>query len=473
MPGRQSLQLPAVVETTSEQATEAVGEALAHRLTAGDVVALVGPLGAGKTCFTRGLARGLGAGEPVASPTFALVREYRGRVAVRHVDLYRLEPAEIEELDWRDLFYGSGVAVVEWADKGRRFLPAGHYLVEIRPDQADDPGRRLISIAGPAGRPEGAAPSAPGFAEAESRVLCLPADLLPRESPSKALAIDTSTRARSLAALRDGIIHETYWPPGLGELQAEDLAAGVRVLLRQAGLGPRDLELVAVTLGPGSFTGVKVGLASAKALAYALRCPLVGVGTLDVLAAGVLVTGVQAAGRLGGQPGADGAPSRPDAALALLDAKRGEIFGAAYLGEAPGGENHHLNPIAAPGSEPYLAGAEEEVLTRLGATLGPGRGRLVVLTGDWAARVSSRGLEALRAAAPGWEMGVRPSGPESPRASDLLLLARARLMSPGQIARGVRQSAGNDPFSLQPLYLRGPGVAEPPQAAAGKSGVLP
>ncbi len=119
----------------SPEATEALGEKMAKDLGAGDIVLLEGPLGAGKTCFTRGLARGLGADpDAVLSPTFALVREVPGgRLALHHVDLYRLEgPHETASLGLDELFDGDGVSVVEWPERLGPLCPAGAWRVAIR-----------------------------------------------------------------------------------------------------------------------------------------------------------------------------------------------------------------------------------------------------------------------------------------------------------------------------------------------------
>ena len=115
------------VETRRPEDTEAVAERLGRTAEGGELIGLEGELGAGKTCFVRGLARGLGADpETVASPTFVIATEYRsGRLPLHHVDLYRLEPPLRDTLFLRDVLYGAGVAAVEWFDR----LP---------PDVADD-----------------------------------------------------------------------------------------------------------------------------------------------------------------------------------------------------------------------------------------------------------------------------------------------------------------------------------------------
>ena len=110
--------MTAEILTHSEEETSAAGERLGATLRAGDVVLLYGELGAGKTAFVRGLARGLGASsDEVSSPTFTLIQEYAGRVTLYHVDLYRLEPREIPDLGLEDLVLGEGVVAIEWADR--------------------------------------------------------------------------------------------------------------------------------------------------------------------------------------------------------------------------------------------------------------------------------------------------------------------------------------------------------------------
>jgi tRNA threonylcarbamoyladenosine biosynthesis protein TsaE len=109
--------LPEQVTTTSAAETEAIGEVLGKRLRTGDMVLLKGELGAGKTTFVRGVARGAGSAAPVASPTFQLVRIYPGRLQVAHIDLYRIEkPSELGDLGLDELLL-QGAVVAEWGDR--------------------------------------------------------------------------------------------------------------------------------------------------------------------------------------------------------------------------------------------------------------------------------------------------------------------------------------------------------------------
>ena len=128
--------------TASEEETSLAGESLAASLNPGDVVLLYGQLGAGKTAFVRGMARGLGAAPgDVSSPTFTLIQEYAGTLAtLYHVDLYRLEPKEVDDLGLDDLVSGDGVVAIEWAERwtGR---PDAAYEVWI--DEAGEERREI------------------------------------------------------------------------------------------------------------------------------------------------------------------------------------------------------------------------------------------------------------------------------------------------------------------------------------------
>lgn len=116
----------------SPEQTQRLGVSIGEVALPGDIYFLVGDLGVGKTCLTQGIAWGLGIKEYAASPSFVLVRELHGRLPLYHMDLYRLDHIEeIEDLGLDEYLYGSGVCVVEWAEKGFAVLPAEHLLIEI------------------------------------------------------------------------------------------------------------------------------------------------------------------------------------------------------------------------------------------------------------------------------------------------------------------------------------------------------
>jgi len=126
--------------STSPAETEAFGERFGKRLRPGDLVLLTGELGAGKTTFVRGVARGIGSSAPVASPTFQLVRMYAGRVQLAHIDLYRIErTSELADLGLDELL-DQGAAVVEW---GERLDAPKAALVHLEHLEGD---RRMIRV---------------------------------------------------------------------------------------------------------------------------------------------------------------------------------------------------------------------------------------------------------------------------------------------------------------------------------------
>jgi tRNA threonylcarbamoyladenosine biosynthesis protein TsaE len=130
----------------SVEETMELGAKLAGRLKKGDLVALIGDLGSGKTVFTKGIAKGLGVKKVsyVNSPTFVIIKEYAGRIPLYHFDLYRLDRSSVIDAEnFEEYFYGDGVTVVEWADKIRKILPERR--IEVRMAVAGE-GRRKIEI---------------------------------------------------------------------------------------------------------------------------------------------------------------------------------------------------------------------------------------------------------------------------------------------------------------------------------------
>ncbi|HAZ10257.1 MAG: tRNA (adenosine(37)-N6)-threonylcarbamoyltransferase complex ATPase subunit type 1 TsaE [Omnitrophica bacterium GWA2_41_15] len=121
--------------TNSAKETMLIGERLARKLKPGDMIALSGDLGSGKTTFTKGIGKGLGVKDSkrINSPTFVLIKEYNGRVPLYHLDLYRLDDLkEIENLAIEEYIYGNGITVIEWAEKIKSILPKKHILVKFK-----------------------------------------------------------------------------------------------------------------------------------------------------------------------------------------------------------------------------------------------------------------------------------------------------------------------------------------------------
>ena len=135
------------LETSSEAETEAAGESLGRSLDAGSVVLLYGDLGAGRTAFVRGMARGVGAlPDEVSSPTFTLVQEYAGTsLTLYHVDLYRLDSAEVDDLGLDDLLDSRGIVAIEWAE---RWPGRPRRAIDVQLEESGE-GRRRIRVARP------------------------------------------------------------------------------------------------------------------------------------------------------------------------------------------------------------------------------------------------------------------------------------------------------------------------------------
>ncbi|MHB8997828.1 MAG: tRNA (adenosine(37)-N6)-threonylcarbamoyltransferase complex ATPase subunit type 1 TsaE [Armatimonadota bacterium] len=135
------------VTSGSPEQTQALGKCLAHGLRVGDLLALEGQLGAGKTCFVQGLAEGLGVRGRVASPTFIVMRQHPGEIPLFHADAYRLGSAEeLEDVGLED-WLGEGVVAIEWADQVLEALPPDYLVIEISGE--DDTRLLTFSANGP------------------------------------------------------------------------------------------------------------------------------------------------------------------------------------------------------------------------------------------------------------------------------------------------------------------------------------
>ncbi|OGC30619.1 tRNA (adenosine(37)-N6)-threonylcarbamoyltransferase complex ATPase subunit type 1 TsaE [candidate division WOR-1 bacterium RIFOXYB2_FULL_48_7] len=130
--------------TKSADETVALGEKIGAFLLPNQLIALSGPLGAGKTTFIQGIARGLGVADYVTSPTFIIINEYQGRLPLYHVDLYRLEdPAAIIELGLEEYFDRGGVCLIEWAERLGQLLPERAQTIDL---QIVDENERTICV---------------------------------------------------------------------------------------------------------------------------------------------------------------------------------------------------------------------------------------------------------------------------------------------------------------------------------------
>jgi len=137
------------ITTYGPAETRRLGQWLGRHLQAGDFVALVGDLGTGKTHLSGGVLEGLGVERHGGSPTFTLLWEYQGRLPVYHWDVYRLNsPEELDDLGYEEYFYGSGVNLVEWADRVAPLWPETALRIDLTYGAGDDD--RVLAFTGPA-----------------------------------------------------------------------------------------------------------------------------------------------------------------------------------------------------------------------------------------------------------------------------------------------------------------------------------
>jgi len=130
--------------THSEEETIALGKKIGSKLQKGDVIALQGTLGAGKTTITKGIALALGIEDTITSPTFCLISEYEGKMPLYHMDVYRLEGGEdFINLGVDDMLYGRGVCLIEWSEKIMEELPKKTIILRLEPKED---GSRTISL---------------------------------------------------------------------------------------------------------------------------------------------------------------------------------------------------------------------------------------------------------------------------------------------------------------------------------------
>lgn len=132
------------ISNSAEETKKAAAD-FAKTLRAGDVLCMYGDLGAGKTAFVQGLARGLGINEPITSPTFTIVNEYYGDMPLYHFDVYRIaDPDEMYEVGYEEYVYGDGVSVIEWAELIEDILPRTRYKITILRDISQGEDYRKI-----------------------------------------------------------------------------------------------------------------------------------------------------------------------------------------------------------------------------------------------------------------------------------------------------------------------------------------
>ena len=280
----------------------------------GDVLAFTGSLGMGKTAFTRGLARGLGCRGRVTSPTFTIVNEYEGKTPLFHFDMYRLGSSdELFDIGWDDYLARGGVCAVEWSERVSDALPERYDLRRYRAH-----GR------------------ARGLAHHHGHW---------RQIRMKILALETSAKSVSCAVVEDGApLASAYQCTGL--THSRTLLPMVDAMLKNADLTLEDIDAIAIAAGPGSFTGLRIGIAAVKGLAWAADKPCLGVSTLEAMAQNIAhIDGL---------------------IVGAMDARRSQVYNAVF--EANGGELTLLTPDRAISLEELCAqlSGKQQPITVLG-----------------------------------------------------------------------------------------------------------
>lgn len=314
--------------TAGAQETAAWGRRLAPLLQPGDTVLLSGDLGAGKTRLVQGVAAGLGLADSPVSPTFNIVLSYSGgRLPLHHFDLYRLEDAgQLEDIGLREYLDGDGACFIEWAERFPGVFD-GYLALDIRKGPGDERllfgsaegvrGRELLAaLADPAsiggepsqvaavpsalgcggggetgGQPPSSAERAGGVSSGAAGGPVPASDPLTRADGDRPLVLAFDTANEVVAVALGGLDAEAreVRPVAFREIAAHrasntTLIPAIDAMLDSLGVGRGRLASIAVGRGPGSFTGVRIAVATAKGIAQALGLPLVGLSTLDAVA---------------------------------------------------------------------------------------------------------------------------------------------------------------------------------------------
>src|SRR5660398_271018 len=290
-----------------------IGRRLASALRPGDLVLLEGHLGSGKTELVREVCRGLGVVGPVRSPSFTLANMYAGVVRVNHLDLYRVPALEAADALVPEEFVGEDViTLVEWPEVAGEVLGRYSYKVYLEHETLERAGFNLW----PAVRSR-LSGGRPRVVNVSGRVGVNGSE---EHGAGSVLCLDTATDWCSVALLdtgTTGIEVKSESALEAGRSHARLLLPMIDRVLGAADIGPDGVAAIVVGCGPGTFTGVRMGVATGRAIALGLGVPIAGVSTLGALAAAA--TGL-------GSVGAQGV----ETLAVCVDARRGELFVAAY-----------------------------------------------------------------------------------------------------------------------------------------------
>ena len=240
---------------------------------------MYGDLGVGKTAFVQGLAKGLGIDEPITSPTFTIVNEYSGRLPLYHFDVYRIADSdEMYEIGYEEYVYGDGVSVIEWPQLIDDILPEKDMTLLYQ---------RITAVT-----------------------------IITENRNSKRRQKNESSCNRYLvnvatvAVMEDELLLGEYIL-NHKKTHSQKIMTMIEQILSELELTVQNIDIFAAAIGPGSFTGLRIGVATVKALAHATGKPVVSVGTLEALAYNV--------------------PYAEHIIVPIMDARRDNVFTASYI----------------------------------------------------------------------------------------------------------------------------------------------
>lgn len=220
------------------------------------IICLNGELGSGKTVFTKGIANALGINESITSPTFTIIKEYDGELPLYHMDVYRLD-GNIEGVGIEEYFTKGGVVVIEWADAIKKYLPTER--IDIKFKILDENKRVLIM------EPHGK----------KYEDLC--------EAVLWNIFLDTSN-SHLIVAIYKNKTKLAYYNEKCDNNLSSQIMIIIDKIFKEAKTSPWDIDKIFVVTGPGSFTGIRIGVTIAKTFAWAFATEIVPISSLEVMA---------------------------------------------------------------------------------------------------------------------------------------------------------------------------------------------
>lgn len=258
-----------IFKSKSENDTKEFAKKFASKLKKGDVIVLSGDLGSGKTKFTEGFLSYFGLENEISSPTFTIVNEYRkDDINIYHFDVYRLEDSSEFYAIGGEEYFEKGICIIEWGELIEDALPKKYIKIDFSRG-SDNENSRILNVQFKRNR----------------------LGIYERSFILKILCIDTSGNLCSVAILEDTtLINKLELNNGL--THSETLMPLIKELLNTSKISLKDIDLFAVDIGPGSFTGLRIGIATVKAFSDSLNIPCVGISSLEILAYNIKNEGI-------------------------------------------------------------------------------------------------------------------------------------------------------------------------------------